>query len=245
MTEISRSAQLKRLAKEIEAQLKFAKETEAKLKQQARDAEAAEKEDQKRQTDLQRWSDVAARADASLENRSPYHQATAVEARLAAFAEFERKSKELGYTSLAVALKAVGQQKKTNLPPLYNVAPTQWVQAATLKRVREGLKERVYKVPEVTPARAQTLLKTVRPLLEQLYELWEDEADRAKVEEAYKTLDYDSFVTKLHEILFEELAGVSEVEEEPSVAEAPIPTDEEILSLVSRKGIDYGVGVLD
>ncbi len=116
MREISRSAQLKQLAKELEA---------------------AEKEDQKRQKDLQRWSDLATRTDLSLENRSPYHQAKAVEATLEAYAELERKSKELGYTSLAVALKAVGQQKKSNLPPLYNVPPLQWVTPARLERVRD------------------------------------------------------------------------------------------------------------
>ena len=230
MTEISRSAQLKQLAKELEA---------------------AEKEDQKRQKDLQRWSDLATRIDLSLENRSPYHQATAVEATLEAYAELERKSKELGYTSLAVALKAVGQQKKTNLPPLYNVPPLQWVTGARLERVREGLKERVYKVPAVTTKKAQALLKGIRPLLEQLYELWGEDVDYTPVEEAYRTQSYKEFVASLHQVLFEEVAGI-EQEEEVVVTEPPKPAtqlteEEQLLGALNSlgSGTDYGLGEME
>jgi hypothetical protein len=152
---------------------------------------------------------------------------------------------------LAVALKAVGQQKKTNLPPLYNVPPLQWVTGARLERVREGLKERVYKVPAVTTKKAQALLKGIRPLLEQLYELWGEDVDYTPVEEAYRTQSYKEFVASLHQVLFEEVAGI-EQEEEVVVTEPPKPAtqlteEEQMLGALNSlgSGTDYGVGALE
>ena len=164
--------------------------------------------------------------------------------------ELRARAREAGYTSLAVALKAVGQQKKTNLPPLYNVPPLQWVTPARLERVREGLKERVYKVPAVTTKKAQALLKGIRPLLKQLYELWGEDVDYTPVEEAYRTQSYKEFVASLHQVLFEEVAGIEQ--EEVVVTEPPKPAtqlteEEQMLGALNSlgSGTDYGVGGLE
>lgn len=134
----------------------------------------------------------------------------------------DETARQLGYTSVEVALKALGQRKAKPLPALYDVAPPQWVQPARLERVRNGLRERTYKVPAVGPKQAQALLRGVRPLLEQLYELWEGDELRA-VEAAYKTLSYEEFLSEAHLAVYEALTG--EVREE--VDEAPSPPAEE------------------
>ncbi len=153
----------------------------------------------------------------------------------------DKTARELGYTSVEVALKALGQRKKTRLPALYDVAPPQWVQPARLERVRNGLRERTYKVPAVGPKQAQALLKGVRPLLEQLYELWEKDDDRLAVEDAYKRLGYEEFLAEVHLAVYEALTG--EVREE--VDEAPTPhadeaTVESALATVGQTP-NYGV----
>lgn len=155
--------------------------------------------------------------------------------------DYEQHAKDLGYTSLRKLLEGAAKTKKSRLPALYDVAPPQWVQPARLERVRNGLRERTYKVPAVGPKQAQALLKGVRPLLEQLYELWEKDDDRLAVEDAYKRLGYDEFLAEVHLAVYEALTG--EVREE--VDEAPTPhadgaTVEAALHAVTMTP-DYGV----
>ncbi|QCH15454.1 hypothetical protein CB0101_11440 [Synechococcus sp. CB0101] len=161
-------------------------------------------------------------------------------------ASLDAKAEDLGYTSVEVALKALGQRRPSRLPALYDVAPPHWVQPARLQRVRDGLKERTYKVPAVTPKQAQALLRGVRPLLEQLYELWDEDDGFHHVETAYKDLNYEDFVREVHLALFEEVTGETSqqlVEDEPT---AP-PTEEAgLLTALNSLALptDYGVGAL-
>lgn len=152
----------------------------------------------------------------------------------------DAKAEALGYTSVEVALKALGQRRPSRLPALYDVAPPQWVQPARLERVRNGLRERTYKVPAVSPKQAQALLKGVRPLLEQLYELWEGDELRA-VEAAYKRLGYEEFLAEVHLAVYEALTGeVREEFDEAPTSHADEATVEAALAAVTHAP-NYGV----
>ena len=155
--------------------------------------------------------------------------------------DYEQHAKDLGYTSLGKLLEGAAKTKKSRLPALYDVAPLEWIKPARIERVRNGLRERTYKVPAVGPKQAQALLKGIRPLLEQLYELWDGEAGLKDVEDAYKTLSYEEFLSEVHLAVYEALTGEvrEEVDEAPSPS-AKEPTLEAALAAVTHAP-NYGV----
>lgn len=209
------------------------------------------KDGDKAKEELQRWSRVATKDEPKLEGLSAYHQATAVDARLATLRALEQKATDLGYTSLGKLVEGVGKTKQARLPELYNTVPPKWVQDARLERVRNGLKERTYKVPAVTPRQAQANLKSLRPVLEELYEVWEweknptDDAFKA-VEDAFVNKPYLTFYKLVQESLFEAKTGLLvEDEVEEVFEEQTAEPAEDLAALLNYRTPEWAVGSLD
>lgn len=194
---------------------------------------------------------LATKAGASDSGLNHTNAERAVDKALSRLNSYEERAKDLGYTSLGKLLEGVGKTKQTRLPDLYDTVPPDWVQPARLERVRNGLKERTYKVPAVTPKQAQANLKSLRPVLEELYEAWEweknptDDAFKA-VEDAFVNKPYLTFYRLVQESLFEAKTGLQvEDEGEEVVEEQTAEPAEDLTALLNYRTPEWAVGSLD
>jgi hypothetical protein len=157
--------------------------------------------------------------------------------------QHERKAQSLGYSSVAIALKALGQMKDcvTNadlslIPEVFHKVPMVWLRGrpADKKRKEKGF-------APMTPGQAKLKHRLLLPLLIRVWsEIAEDEALQNELIEAYLTTSANSFEIDLFaydEKIEDYCIDETEYIEEPSIAELIRARQ------AATVGIDsYGVG---
>jgi hypothetical protein len=124
------------------------------------------------------------------------------------WSETEELAQNLGYKSVAIALKALGQMKvnPTQLPEVFQVFPAHWLEDTSLeplsKRVDGLTISRVYKKKAVSSTQAQMALRKIQPDLVKLYAIIQEDDDLLdEVISAYSTLSYKEFCKSLYTAL--------------------------------------------
>jgi hypothetical protein len=109
------------------------------------------------------------------------------------------QAEELGYSSLARALMALGQKKpELRLPDWARIAPAHWVVETGVQKVEHWKNGNIitthYKVKEVTGIQAQRQLDRLKPYLSEVLESlnWEP-AEVENVKEAFLTQSHREF----------------------------------------------------
>jgi len=149
-----------------------------------------------------------------------------------AHAEAEDRARELGYTSLATALKALGQKRTfLHVPTELTIAPSHWqaqrhYTSEPIGFVRGQRSERKRLVEEVTAVKAQRMLQQLLPAMNEYCEgATQEDIDAMK--EGFLTQSYKEFSRALFEAVAE-LRG-REFEEAEEVAALPSSTAAELL----------------
>jgi hypothetical protein len=112
-----------------------------------------------------------------------------------------------GYSSLAFALKALGQKKlQKQFPDWCSVYPDHWLQEMELRKEEAWANgrsvARLYKVPEVTHWRTQKNLDSLKPVLLRVFnELDWNPIQLEEVRKAYNSKSYHDFQHKLYDFL--------------------------------------------
>ena len=117
--------------------------------------------------------------------------------------EARQQAKDNGYSSLAVALKALGQKTpEPELPEWARFAPAHWVVKTGVQHVEHwkhgNIVKTHYKVKEVTAIQAQRQLDRLKPYLSEVLEKldWEP-AEVENVKEAFLTQSHREFEDSL------------------------------------------------
>lgn len=128
------------------------------------------------------------------------------------FVEARQQAKDNGYSSLAYALKALGQKTpELQLPEWAQYAPPHWSNETELERVEHWQKPKLYKKKAVTPLQAQHQLDRLKPTLKLVLD--ELEWDPEELEQVKKALNTESY-SDFQESLFDFLRGLAEDTEE-------------------------------
>lgn len=141
-------------------------------------------------------------------------------------AEAEALAKELGYSSLGLALKALGQKRTfRHVPTELTIAPSHWQNprqyvTECVGFVKGRRTERKRAVAAVDAVKAQQMLQRLLPVMNEYCEAADDE-EIQDMKEGFYTQSYKAFASALHEAVAE-LRG-REIEEEEQ-EEAPIRT---------------------
>jgi hypothetical protein len=153
--------------------------------------------------------------------------------------EADNKAKELGYMSLAVALKALGQIKKaqddlSNLPEVFHSVPNIWLSGKVDTRKQKGFKP-------VTLTSALRKHRVIMPLLIEAWSLAENEEPiKDAIVREYLSTSGDDFEKALYRYIYD-LEEITLEEEFDSILPA---TDEDIaasLKLATDPNRIYGV----
>jgi hypothetical protein len=133
------------------------------------------------------------------------------------YAEAEAQAKELGYASLALALKALGQKRVfRHVPAELTIAPSHWQTprqyvSEEVGFVRGRRKELRRAVAAIDAVRAQQMLQRLLPVMNEYCEA-ADEEEMQDMKEGFYSQSYSAFASALHEAVAE-LRG-REIEEE-------------------------------
>ena len=154
-------------------------------------------------------------------------------------ADAEYRAKELGYSSLLIALKALGQIKKaqddlSNLPEVFHSVPNIWLSGKVDTRKQKGFKP-------VTLTSALRKHRVIMPLLIEAWSLAEDEESiKDAIVREYLSTSGDDFEKALYRYIYD-LEEITLEEEFDNILPA---TEEDIaasLKLVTDPNIIYGV----
>jgi hypothetical protein len=144
--------------------------------------------------------------------------------------EARQQAKDNGYSSLAFALKALGQKTPDlQLPEWALYAPSHWTVEPGVEKVQHVKNSRTvdstYKVKGVTALQAQHQLNRLKPTIKLvLDELNWDPEETVKVKDALTTLSYTDFQQEL----FGFLRRVTEKGEDEAVTETGNEADPEL-----------------
>ena len=113
--------------------------------------------------------------------------------------EARQQAKDNGYSSLAVALKALGQKTPDlQLPEWAQFAPAHWINETTLETVEHWRKTKLYKKKAVTPVQAQKQLDGIKKWIKLVLDELEGRPDQQEnVKVAFMTLSYEDFFDRL------------------------------------------------
>lgn len=147
--------------------------------------------------------------------------------------DYEDTVREIGYASLPIALKALGQTKRghAQLPEEFRIHPAQWEQETTTEKVYawggSGMTSRNYKVAAVTPLQAAAKHRRLEPVLRDVIEQAIENDCLDQVLHAYKTESYEEFVR----LCFDYLRGSDDVEDQDPAHAVPAAVAEELQGL--------------
>jgi len=142
------------------------------------------------------------------------------------YTEAEDRARELGYTSLATALKALGQKRTfLHVPTELTIAPSHWQtprqyvteEAGFLRGCRV---ERKRALAAVDAVKAQQMLQRLLPVMDEYCEAADQEELQA-MKEGFLTQTYQDFSTALYEAVAELRGREFEDEEETPVQLPP------------------------
>jgi hypothetical protein len=162
-------------------------------------------------------------------------------------AEAEEKAKELGYSSLLIALKALGQIKKaeddlSNLPEVFHSVPNIWLSGKVDTRKQKGFKP-------VTLTSALRKHRVIMPLLIEAWSLAEDEESiKDAIVREYLSTSGDDFEKALYRYIYdleeitleEEFDGILPATEEDIAASLKLATDPNRIYGVVKKVSNEG-----
>ena len=138
--------------------------------------------------------------------------------------EAKQQAKDNGYSSLAVALKALGQKTPDLQLPLWaQFAPAHWTKEASVETIyywKNGRRvEAPKRNPAVTAVQAQKQLDGIKKRIKLVLDELEGHPDeRENVKEALMTLSYDDFSNRLFSFLRCDEEGDDEVVMENTVS---------------------------
>jgi len=158
------------------------------------------------------------------------------------YAEAEDQARELGYTSLATALKALGQKRTfIHVPLELTIAPSHW--QAERKYVTEDIgfhrgrrSERKRVIAAIDAVKAQQMLQRLLPVMDEYCEAANEE-ELEDMKKGFHALSYKHFARALYESVAE-LRGREFEEEEQEEPQPRMSTaDAELERMLAEAGV--------
>ena len=130
--------------------------------------------------------------------------------------QFESQAEALGYSSLALALKALSQTKsEVQVPSWARFHPAHWVTETRVERHQHFKNSRLvdstYKIPAVSSRVAQNRLKGLWPLIAEVLSYNDKESHESALRDFFQTSPYEEFEEALYDFLRDPLEPYEEI----------------------------------